>query len=58
MGTMVAKEPSASRWCTGVDSGSTPSSASSALPARTQALLMRSAVDGPVDPGIEATVIG
>ncbi len=46
VGMVIANEPSASRWCTGVVVGSSPSTASIAPPARAQALRIRSAVVG------------
>jgi hypothetical protein len=45
-GTVIANDPSSSRWCTGVEVGSTPPTASIAPPARTHALRIRSAVVG------------
>ncbi len=47
-GMVMAKDPSSSRWWTGVAAGSRPSTASIAPPARAQALRIRSAVVGAV----------
>jgi hypothetical protein len=43
---VIANDPSSSRWCTGEEMGSTPSTASMAPPARTHALRILSAVVG------------
>jgi hypothetical protein len=43
---VIANDPSSSKWCTGVEVGSTPSTASIAPSARTHALRIRSAVVG------------
>ena len=51
-GTVIANDPSSSRWCTAVAVGSRPSTASIAPPARAHALRIRSAVVG------AATAIG
>ena len=45
-GTVIANEPSSSRWCTALAVGSTPSTASIAPLAHTQVLRILSAVVG------------